>query len=182
MKFIYPVIFACCTTAASPTTHSNTDFSGHIGIDTRTFTDDSDYQNSVYINPSWFWESESNQHQFALTLFGRHDSLDDRRSHADIRELSWHFISDTWELKAGIDKVFWGVTESNHLIDVINQTDLVDSVDGEKKLGQPMLHWSTVQNWGIIDAFLLPYFRERRFAGDEGRLKTTLPILPKQAQ
>ena len=40
-----------------------------------------------------------------------------------------------WSLSIGLGKVFWGVTEFNHLVDVINQTDLVEGIDGEAKLG-----------------------------------------------
>jgi len=34
-----------------------------------------------------------------------------------------------------------------------------------------MLHITSVKNWGVLDAFLLPYFRERTFAGKDGRLR-----------
>ncbi len=67
--------------------------------------------------------------------------------------------------------MFWGVTESQHLVDVINQTDLVENPDGEDKLGQPMIKFTTIRNWGIVDVFLLPGFRERTFAGLDGRLR-----------
>jgi hypothetical protein len=68
--------------------------------------------------------------------------------------------------------VFWGVTESRHLVDVINQTDLVENVDAEDKLGQPMLKFALERDWGNLDFFWLPYFRERTFAGEHGRLNS----------
>ncbi len=70
-----------------------------------------------------------------------------------------------------MDKVFWGVTEFVHLIDIINQTDLVENIDGEDKLGQPMIKFSLPLQWGTVDMFLLPYFRERTFPGHNGRLR-----------
>ena len=76
-----------------------------------------------------------------------------------------------------IEKSILGVTESNHLVDVINQTDQVESFDGEKKLGQPMLHYSLfTDKFGTFDLFYLPYFRKRNFAGEKGRLRFGLVI------
>jgi hypothetical protein len=103
--------------------------------------------------------------------FGRYDQQDSERSHADIREASLTHVGSGWALKVGISKVFWGVTESRHLVDVINQTDAVENLDGEDKLGQPMTKLSFEQGWGTLDLFWLPYFRERTFAGEDGRLR-----------
>ena len=61
-------------------------------------------------------------------------------------------------------------------MDIINQTDLVESVDGEQKLGQPLLQFTTIQNWGVLDAFVLPGFRERTFAGTDAHLSGLLRI------
>ncbi len=68
--------------------------------------------------------------------------------------------------------MFWGVTESRHLVDIINQTDLVENIDGEDKLGQPMVNLALIRDWGTVDLFVLPYFRERTFPGGDGRLRT----------
>jgi hypothetical protein len=84
-----------------------------------------------------------------------------------------------WEFQAGISKVFWGVTESQHLVDIINQTDAVDGSDGEDKLGQPLFRVSHLQDNGSVSFYLLPYFRERAFASSEGR--PAFPLLT-QAQ
>ncbi len=75
-------------------------------------------------------------------------------------------------MRAGIGKVFWGVTEALHLVDIINQTDLVENPDGEQKLGQPLLKFSLERDWGILDFYALPGFRERTFPGEAGRLRT----------
>jgi len=49
-------------------------------------------------------------------------------------------------LLVGINSVFWRVVESNHLVDILNQTDLIEDIDGEEKLGQPMISLSTQQD------------------------------------
>jgi len=101
----------------------------------------------------------------------RLDQHDSRRTHFDLREFFWQKVADSWELRVGLIRVFWGVTESQHLVDIINQTDLVDNFDGEDKLGQPAINFSWIQSWGTVDAFVIPFFRERTFVGEEGRLR-----------
>ncbi|MGB1581720.1 MAG: hypothetical protein ACPHER_09470, partial [Nevskiales bacterium] len=66
--------------------------------------------------------------------------------------------------------------ESVHLVDIINQTDAVENLDGEDKLGQPMLNLAWVTGFGTFDFFVLPYFRERTFPGEEGRLRPFLEV------
>ncbi|WP_456376789.1 hypothetical protein [Thiolapillus sp.] len=119
---------------------------------------------------------EQGNHQFVFTPFVRIDQQDDERTHVDVRELYWLYAGDDWELQAGISRVFWGVTESQHLVDIINQIDLVENPDGEDKLGQPMIRLSLVRDWGIVDAFLLPGFRERAWPGEKGRLRYPLVV------
>lgn len=122
-----------------------------------------------------FYYETKNRSSFTFTPFVRLDWADSRRTHFDIRELNFLWVKDKWELTLGVDKVFWGVTEFVHLVDIINQTDLVESIDFEEKLGQPMVRLSVPGNWGILDFFVLPYFRERTFPGAGGRLR--FPIL-----
>lgn len=152
------------------------EISGRVGAESRLFFDDNEFQNSLLLEPEFYWASESNDDTFTLKLFSRLDDTDDERSHGDVREALWLHVGDTWEFRAGIGKVFWGVTESNHLVDIINQTDLVESVDGEQKLGQPLLQFTTIQDWGVVDAFVLPGFRERTFPSADAHLSGLIPI------
>jgi len=124
---------------------------------------------SLAAEPEYYTSFDNEQKSFTFTPFVRIDQYDSERSHADIRELNYEQVFDNWELRIGISKVFWGVTESQHLVDVINQTDNVESPDGEEKLGQPMIKASFEQDWGTLDVFILPYFRERTFQSPQGR-------------
>ena len=137
-----------------------------------------DYQTgtSLTIEPELFWELNGGDDIVTFTPFYRIDQHDDERTHGDIRELSWIHVADDWELRTGLRRVFWGVTEFNHLVDVINQTDGVEDSDGEDKLGQPMVNLSLVKDWGIVDLFVLPGFRERTFAGTNGRLRSGIVV------
>ena len=124
---------------------------------------------SVAAQPEMYHEWADGQQSVSFIPFARLDQGDDERTHADIRELSWSYIAREYEWTVGISKVYWGVTESQHLVDIINQTDLVEDIDQEEKLGQPMAKLSLIRDWGTVDLFVLPGFRERTFAGVKGR-------------
>jgi hypothetical protein len=131
---------------------------------------------SLAVQPEYSIKWNEEKFLFKVTLFGRYDQHDSRRTHADIRELYWQIASDKHELSVGIKKIFWGVAESNHLVNIINQTDIVESFDGEEKLGQPMVHYSYQSGIGIFDFFFMPYFRQLTFPGEPGRLRTPFVI------
>ena len=120
-------------------------------------------------------------YSFTMKPFARADSADSERSHLDLREFYLLKVAGDWEFGAGVGKVFWGVTESEHLVDIVNQTDLVESVDGEEKLGQPMLTLSVPTNVATLEFLMLPYFRERTFPGKDGRLRSFIHVDTDQA-
>lgn len=156
------------------------DFSGWIGVEQQHFYNDSlilaatkdSSPYSLAFEPEVSLEYQSGKKQVRFKTFHRFDSINGERSHSDLRELSFIDIHNDWELLIGVSKVFWGVTESQHLVDVINQTDLVESSDGEEKLGQPMIQfiWISPQI-GNFEFFILPYFRERTLPGKKDRLQ-----------
>ena len=119
------------------------------------------------------WENGAS---FTLTPFYRFDSADEERTHFDVREAMFLLPRDNYEIRAGVGKVFWGVTEAAHLVDIINQTDFVESVDGEEKLGQPLLNLTLLTGGGTFDFFVLPYFRARTFQGKGGRMRFEPPV------
>ena len=61
--------------------------------------------------------------------------------------------------------VFWGVAESQHLVDIINQIDFLEHPNGEVKLGQPMVHVTWTSDWGTLEFFGLPYHRPAHLPG-----------------
>jgi hypothetical protein len=126
---------------------------------------------SLVLQPELRKELEDEQMRLTFIPFARIDSVDSQRTHLDVRELSVLRMGGWWDVRVGVDRIFWGVTESRHLVDIVNQTDLVESVDGEDKLGQPMVNVDLFQDWGTLSLFLLPYFRERTFPGEDGRLR-----------
>ncbi|AWB66538.1 hypothetical protein C2869_08895 [Saccharobesus litoralis] len=159
------------------------ELSGHIGIETRLYTQDpiyteqADQQISLHAETEFYFEVGENGNGITFTPYIRLNSEDAASNQFDLREFMYLHVGDDWELKVGLGKVFWGVTETLHLVDIINQTDNLASFDGEEKLGQAMIHYSQINDWGVIDAFILPGFRERSFAGNEGRLRPQLKII-----
>lgn len=158
--------------------------SGYAAAELRLFAneptfpeqDKSTFSPSVALEPEYLYEWNNGNDRLTVVPFLRVDADDDERTHADLRELNWLHIGSDWDLRLGIGKVFWGVTESRHLVDIINQTDFVENVDGEDKLGQPMMNLNLLRDWGSLRLFVLPGFRERTFPGREGRFRSALPV------
>jgi hypothetical protein len=157
-------------------------FEGQLFNHQPLFSGQSTNNLSVSASPEFYTNWDNEQQSLTIRPFARLDKNDDERSHFDVRELMYYRNLDSWELKAGIGKVFWGVTESQHLVDIINQTDLIESLDGEEKLGQPMLNLSFARDWGTTDIFVLPGFRPRTFPGQEGRLRSEPYVAADQEQ
>jgi hypothetical protein len=164
------------------------ELSGFIGIDYRFFPEQGLYAGqkqhypSIALQPEIYQEWSGGEQSLVFTGFARLDQHDKKRSHWDIREFYWQFFKDNWELSLGLKQIFWGVTESNHLVDIINQTDFVEGVDVKDKLGQPMIHLSYFSNWGTLDLFLLLYFRPRHFPSNAGRLWAPILVNPNDQQ
>ena len=113
---------------------------------------------------------------YEFVPFVRWDSEDEQRDHGDIRELNLVHVSGNWETLLGISKVFWGVAESVHLVDIVNQTDYLEGFDGEDKLGQPMVRLSRAFDQTTLDMFVLPGFREREFLSQNNPLSLPFPV------
>lgn len=158
------------------------ELSGYLGLEGRYFLNEplypeqEEHSGSVSAYLEYYRDFKDGDQRFAFTGFARADSADDQRSHGDIRELYWWQDFSSFQVYAGLRKVFWGVAESEHLVDIINQDDLVENLSREEKLGQPMVQIVTSQDWGVLEGFILPYFREKEYPGEGGRLRFPLPI------
>ena len=129
--------------------------------------------------PELYAEDEEGR-SITISPFFRYDSADPRRTHADLREAFLLLYGDLgegeWELRLGVDRVSWGVAEVRNIVDIVNQTDLVEHPDEKTKLGQPMAHGTWSGDWGALELFLLPWHRERSFPGRAGRLRSELVV------
>lgn len=138
--------------------------------------------NDYWFNGSLAWEpgffmNITDYMNFELILFGRVDQHDRNRTHGDIREGFFELFFNEWTFGFGVHKVFWGVTESRHLVDVINQTDLVEDFDTDIKLGQAMITTSyTNDKAGTFSLFVMSWARPLVFPGPQGRPTLPLPV------
>ncbi|HEC28162.1 MAG TPA: hypothetical protein ENI65_01050 [Gammaproteobacteria bacterium] len=175
MKFFTALITLACL---ANTSIEASEWSGEVALESQLFNHaplfpgQSTNNVSLSISPEYYTSWDNDKRSLTIRPFIRLDQQDNKRSHFDIREFLFYRNYGEWELKAGIGKVFWGVAESQHLVDIINQTDMVESLDLEEKLGQPMINFSLEKDWGNTDLFILPGFRKRTFPGPGGRLRT----------
>lgn len=167
----------------APASYADTELSGSIGGELRSFVQSpafpgqlETFQPSVILEGEFEWRSDNRADQVVIAPFARIDGQDDSRTHFDLREAYYLHVGNGWEVQVGAAKVFWGVTESRHLVDIIGQDDAVEDIDEEDKLGQPMIKFARQQDWGELSLFLLPFFRERTFPGLDGRLRTPLVV------
>lgn len=161
------------------------EFSGSLDVDGRWYPqtgahpDQRAHASGFAAEPKLHLKGEGDW-SFTVAPFFRYDGADSRRTHADLREAYLLVFGEAgdgeWELRLGVDRVFWGVTESQHLVDIINQTDLVEHPNKESKLGQPMAHLTWSAEWGILEFFALTYHRARTYPGSHGRLRSSILI------
>jgi len=157
---------------------------GVVGVEFRTFPFNPGFANqkkstfspALIIEPELIYNWSGGKDRFTFKPYLILDKDDNNRSYFDIRELSFLHQGDGWDVLVGISKVFWGVTESRKLVDIVNQSDSVLDGDNEDKLGQPMVNFNVDSKWGALSLFVLPGFRERTFPGDDNRFRGPLPI------
>ena len=123
-KSLLLTVFPCALLGALSSAPSIAlDWSLEAGIEGRRFIEEAAYpkqvddQWSLSLQPEMVWDSEGGNGRFTLTPFYRYDHVDSERTHADIREAMYMTWDGQWEVRAGIGRVFWGVTESLHRFD-----------------------------------------------------------------
>ena len=73
--------------------------------------------------------------------------------------------------------VFWGVTEFHHLVNIVNQIDLVDHPNEESRMGQLMAHLTWTADWGTLEFFAMPLHRKRTLPrAPRRRLRPDVPF------
>ena len=166
VNICFKVFFAFLTLNLTPSTAFEMEVSGNFGAEFRWFPNEGTVKTmpqeslSISFKPEFYSSWDDGKQSILFVPFLRYDDQDSRRSHGDIRELSYIYSSRNWELRTGFRKVFWGVAESNHLVDIINQSDAVENNDLEDKLGQPMVNLALIQDWGTCLLYTSPSPRD----------------------
>ncbi|MDH4230035.1 MAG: hypothetical protein OEW11_09905 [Nitrospirota bacterium] len=179
---LFPGFFPSLFPAGGATAWAAPEVTGSLGVEGRYFPADpadpaqQSGDASAFADVEFHQSTAGGNWDLTVAPFYRHDGADSERTHGDLREAFVRWINPRVELAVGLRRVFWGVTESQHLVDIINQTDAVENPDGEDKLGQPMVMATIPGASGTLDLFLLPYFRARTFPGPDGRPRTPLVV------
>ena len=185
-SFLLATVLVCGSISdAAADSEIDFQFSGQIGVESQSYWQHGAYPGQrrqsfgVTLEPELYFETESGS-SFTFKPFYRHDTMDPRRRRGDIREAYFLWYGQAgegeWELRLGIDQIFWGVAESTNIVNIINQSDLVEDPFDKKKLGQPMAHLTWSADWGITEFFVLPYHRKRTFSGLKGRFRSPLVV------
>ncbi len=171
--------------AAAQAADIEVELSGRFSIESRLYPDSAlhsgqcSHAGGFTAKPELYAEDEEGR-SLTISPFFRYDSADPRRTHADLREAFLLLYGEAgdgeWELRLGVDRVAWGVAEVRNIVDIVNQTDLVEHPDEKTKLGQPMAHGTWSADWGALELFLLPWHRERTYPGRAGRLRSGLVV------
>jgi hypothetical protein len=133
---------------------------------------------ALAIEPSLKFQLSDN-HKLTLTGFGRIDTATAARSHGDVREAKYEGRYGAFDLTLGVDRRFWGQLEAAHLVDIVNQIDQLEDVDGEDKLGQPLAEVKWATSKASLSLLALPYFRDRAFPQASDRPNTPQRITAK---
>ena len=156
------------------------ELTGRLSVESRwypgtgAYTGQGSHGTGVVVEPELFLE-DGRGRSLTLAPFLRLDAGDERRTHSDLREayllLFGEVRNQEWEVRLGVDRVFWGVTESRHLVNIVNQIDLVEHPYKEPTMGQPMAHLTLSGDWGAAELFGMTFHRARTFPGRSGRLR-----------
>jgi len=158
------------------------EISGNIQGDYRYFEEDglypgqeTEYFSSIF-NPEIYVEWDNSNQLIQFEGFARLNQYDIEQTHWDIRELYYQNIIANWELSVGKKQIYWGFTESNHLVNIINQDDLLEGNGVANKLGQSMIHVSNYSEMGTFDVMLMRGFNPIQFPGSKGRLRPPFDV------
>ena len=185
LRLLVAVLPACLGLAPAAAEDIEVELSGRFSIESRWYPDSAlhpgqrSHAGGFTAKPELYAEDAEGR-SLTISPFFRYDSADPRRTHADLREafllLFGELGEGEWELRLGMDRVAWGVAEVRNIVDIVNQTDLIEHPDEKTKLGQPMAHGTWSADWGALELFLLPWHRERIYPGRAGRLRSEFVV------
>jgi hypothetical protein len=126
-----------------------------------------------WVKAEYSWNGGNDR--FNFMPYARKDFFGSR-SLVDVKEGYYLHVGDGWNVLAGINTVHWGVTESRHLVNIINQVDYGWDIDGGEVLGQPMANVNFTTPIGTLGLYGLFGFRTLHEDRVEDRLR--LAIVP----
>lgn len=166
--FINSVALLCVT--AFPLGAETLSFNGFLGVGSRTFSQSDSDINEIH---SLSGELRSrgaitDSLTYTLRLYGRTNLNGLNGGYFDPTVAKLTYSSDNWQIDAGYDLVFWGVTEGRNVVNIINQRDQIRDPFFDQGLGQSMIAARYFGSALTLEAFILPHFEELNF-GAKGR-------------
>ncbi len=113
MNKIYLIVLAVWLGLVGVPAVSAHEFSGSVSGEVRLYPENPnffgqrDQSASLAFQPEYYHEFE-NGSSFTFVPFYRLDSADTKRTHFDIRELTYLWLHEDFELRLGVRKEFWG--------------------------------------------------------------------------
>lgn len=129
---------------------------------------------ALRLAPEWRWAESGKTIVISPALYV--EGANNGRTRFDLNELYFSTRMGETIIKTGISRLFWGVTESRHLVDVVNPPDLAHNYAAEQRLSTAMLYVTHPTPIGQLETLLLPWERDPKYPGTAGRPRTELPI------
>jgi hypothetical protein len=117
-----------------------------------------------------------------LELIARIDDKDSGRRILDARQAYISREIGAFEIYVGNRQEFWGKAESKNIVDVVNQQDGAADQGGAGKLGAPSLSVERYTEYGDLQVWYMPEFRELTFNDLNAHPSGELPIKPARYQ
>lgn len=186
LAVVLVVLVSVFPTVAYPAGFFNeVDISGRLSTEawlypqSAAYPDQRSYAGGLALETTFYFENEEGT-SITVTPFLRYDAGDPDRTYADFLEAYLLMYGDIgngeWELRLGIDRVFWGVVELRSLVDIINQTDVIEHPNEKIKMGQPMAHLTWSGDWGALELFATTWHRARIYPGRHGRQRYQIVV------
>ncbi|GLX79927.1 hypothetical protein tinsulaeT_32670 [Thalassotalea insulae] len=164
--------------------HNELNITGSISINSRYFPEPAAWasqlegnQISISAEPELNWLACNQDCKIQVMPSLRLDSRDNDRNKFDLKEAYLKYSDNDLHLTLGINQVFWGVTESRHLVNIINQIDAHEDVTEESFLGQFMLQANKQLDIGEFSFIIMTGFRERALPESQGRLRSNVTTI-----
>lgn len=160
-------------------------FKLNVGLDGRYFPLESkssfnDYKHNIniFISPEYQLSWDEKAQRLVVKPDLRYDQHDEARTEWDLDDFYWSYFSERYSVKIGRSIEYWGVTESQQIVNIINQINLAENLYGDSRLGQSMVKISYLHGRGEWSFYVLPEFRARIFPEKEGRPAANIQIEP----
>lgn len=178
MRGTTPIVAALFWAAASPVKGQDISVSGYVGTQTLHFTQDGLGADTINrLNAEIQARGAlTDTLSFELRLFGSTPLNGQGGDYFDPRVAKLTWQAGNWQADLGYDTVYWGVAESQNVVNIINQREQILDLQGDLALGQPMFALRYFGPSWSIEGYVMPQFRELEYGIDGRRWGFGFPV------